>query len=40
MKCKVCGSEEFEFVFEKKTEEIGESVSDEGYYRCKKCGSK
>lgn len=40
MKCKVCGSEEFEFVLDTHIEEIGEPVSDEGYYRCKKCGAK
>lgn len=39
-KCKVCGSEEFEFVYDKRAEEIGEPVLDEGYYRCKKCGTK
>lgn len=39
-KCKVCGSEEFEFVFDRRIEEVGEPISDEGYYRCKKCGAK
>ena len=38
-KCSVCGSEDFEFVSEKRTEEIGELPSDVGYYRCKKCGA-
>ena len=39
-KCKVCGSVEFEFVLDRRIEELGEPISDEGYYRCKKCGSK
>jgi uncharacterized membrane protein len=39
-KCKVCGSEEFEFVSDRRIEEPGEPISDEGYYRCKKCGVK
>ncbi len=39
-KCKVCGSEEFEFVSDRRIEEPGEPISDEGYYRCKKCGAK
>ena len=39
-KCKVCGSEEFEFVSEKRVEEIGEYTSDVGHYRCKRCGNK
>ena len=39
-KCKVCDSEEFEFILDKRIEEPGEPTSDEGYYRCKKCGSK
>ncbi len=39
-KCSVCGSEDFEFVSEKRTEEIGELPSEVGYYRCKKCGAK
>ena len=39
-KCAVCGSEEFEFISERRIEEPGEPVSDEGYYRCKKCGAK
>ena len=39
-KCEICGSEEFEFVSEKRIEEPGEPISDEGYYRCKKCGAK
>lgn len=39
-KCKVCDSVEFEFILEKRIEEPGEPISDEGYYRCKKCGSK
>ena len=38
-KCKVCGSDEFEFVVDRRVEEPGEPVSDEGVYRCKKCGS-
>lgn len=39
-KCKVCNSEEFEFILDRRNEEPGEPVSGEGYYRCKKCGSK
>ena len=39
-KCKVCGSEEFEFVSEERIEEIGEHTSDIGHYRCKRCGAK
>ena len=39
-KCKVCGSEDFEFIVDKRIEEPGEPISDEGYYRCKKCGAK
>ena len=39
-KCKVCGSEEFEFVSEERVEEPGEYTSDIGYYKCKKCGAK
>lgn len=39
-KCKVCGSEDFEFLSERRIEEPGEPISDEGYYRCKKCGAK
>ena len=39
-KCKVCGSENFEFIVDKRIEEPGEPISDEGYYRCKKCGAK
>ncbi len=39
-KCKVCGSEDFEFILDRLIEEPGEPVSDEGYYRCKKCGAK
>ena len=39
-KCKVCGSEDFEFISERRIEEYGESISDEGYYKCKKCGAK
>ena len=39
-KCKVCGSEEFEFVSDRRIEEPGEPIADEGYYRCKKCGAK
>jgi len=39
-KCGVCGSEDFEFVSEKRIEEIGELPSDVGYYRCKRCGAK
>lgn len=33
-KCKVCGSEEFEFI-----SDPGEHASDGGYYKCKKCGA-
>lgn len=39
-KCKTCGSEEFEFVSDRRIEEPREPVADEGYYRCKKCGAK
>jgi hypothetical protein len=39
-KCKVCGSEDFEFLSERRIEEPGEPISDEAYYRCKKCGAK
>lgn len=39
-KCKVCGSEEFEFISEERVEEPGEYTSDIGYYKCKKCGAK
>ncbi len=37
-KCKVCGSEEFEFILEERIEEPGEHTSDLGYYKCKRCG--
>jgi DNA-directed RNA polymerase subunit M/transcription elongation factor TFIIS len=36
-KCKVCGSEEFEFVSDV---EASDKTSDAGYYKCKKCGAK
>ena len=39
-KCKVCGSEEFQFISEERIEEIGEHTSDIGYYRYKRCGAK
>jgi flagellar biosynthesis component FlhA len=39
-KCEVCGSEDFEFISDRRIEEPGEPISDEGYYRCKKCGEK
>ena len=39
-KCKVCGSEEFEFISDKRIEDPGEYISDEEYYKCKRCGSK
>ena len=39
-KCKICDSEEFEFILDRRIEEPGEPISDEEYYRCKKCGSK
>jgi len=39
-KCKVCGSEEFEFISEERVEEPGEHTSDIGYYKCKKYGAK
>lgn len=39
-RCKVCGSEEFEFISEERVEEPGEHTSDIGYYKCKKCGAK
>ena len=37
-KCKVCGSEDFEFISEERVEEPGEHTSDIGYYKCKRCG--
>ena len=40
MKCKVCGSEKFEFISEERIEEPGEYTSDIGYYKCKRCGAK
>ena len=40
MKCKVCGSEKFEFVSQERIEEPGGPISDIGYYKCKRCGSK
>ena len=39
-KCNVCGSEDFEFVSDKRVEEMGELPSDVGHYRCKRCGAK
>lgn len=39
-KCKVCNSEEFEFILDPRNEESGKTNPEEGYYRCKKCGSK
>ena len=39
-KCKICGSEDFEFISEEKIECIGENTSEFGYYRCKRCGAK
>ncbi len=39
-KCKVCGSEEFEFISEERVEEPGEYTSEIGYYKCKRCGTK
>ncbi len=39
-KCKVCGSEKFEFISEERIEEPGEYPSEIGYYKCKKCGTK
>jgi len=39
-KCKVCGSEDFEFISEERIEEPGEYISDIGYYKCKRCGNK
>ena len=39
-KCKVCGSEDFEFVSHERVEEPGEYTSDIGYYKCKRCGTK
>ncbi|QLH10857.1 hypothetical protein [Nitrosarchaeum sp. AC2] len=38
-KCKVCGSEEFEFISEKRSEKPDEDTYDIGYYKCKKCGT-
>jgi len=40
MKCKVCGSEKFEFISEERIEKPGEYTSDIGYYKCKRCGAK
>lgn len=40
MRCKVCGSEKFEFVSEERIDGMGEHASDIGYYRCRKCGVK
>lgn len=34
------GSEDFEFIVDTRVEELGEPISDEGYYKCKKCGAK
>lgn len=39
-KCKVCGSEKFEFISQERIEEPGEYTSEIGYYKCKKCGAK
>ncbi len=39
-KCKVCGSEEFEFSPEERMEESGKHGSNFEYFRCKKCGAK
>ena len=38
-KCKICGSAEFEFIVDKRIEKLGEPLSDEGCYKCKKCGN-
>lgn len=38
-KCKVCGSEEFEFISEKRSGKPDEDTYDIGYYKCKKCGA-
>ncbi|WP_420545267.1 hypothetical protein [Nitrosopumilus sp.] len=40
MRCKVCGSEKFEFASNERAEEAGEYTSDIGYYKCKRCGNK
>ena len=37
MKCKVCGSEKFEFVSEEHVEKPDESTHDIGHYKCKRC---
>jgi len=37
-KCKVCSSEEFEFIPEEKIEKPDEYTLEIGHYRCKKCG--
>ena len=37
-KCKVCDSEEFEFISEEGTKESREYSYDFGYYKCKRCG--
>ena len=39
-RCKICGSENFEFVSQERVEEPGKNISDIGYYRCKRCGAK
>lgn len=39
-KCKVCGSEKFEFISEESVEEPGEYTSEIGYYKCKRCEAK
>lgn len=40
MKCKVCGSEKFEFVSEERTETHGKYTSNIGYYKCRRYGTK
>ena len=40
MKCKVCGSENFEFILDEHVESPGETIQDIGHYKCKRCGSK
>lgn len=39
-KCKVCDSEEFDFISEQRIEDVGEHTSDIGCYRCKRCGER
>ena len=38
-KCKVCGSEKFEFILDAHVE-TGNVIANIGYDKCKKCGAK